>query len=93
MVHREQLERYPGTLEELAGEVADLRYDALAAFLQALAARLTADANADEKRGRPRLATVLRGGRGRDRRRRSQHRGGLGDFLPAYVNPANQALQ
>ena len=62
MVHREQLERYPGTLDELAGEVSDLRYDALAAFFQALAAKLTTDAVADQARGRPRLAAALRGG-------------------------------
>jgi hypothetical protein len=37
MVHHEQIERYPGTLEELAVEIADLRYDALASFLRALA--------------------------------------------------------
>lgn len=62
MVHREQIERYPGTLDELAGEVGDLRYDALAAFLRALADKLAADAAADEGRGRPKLAAALRGG-------------------------------
>jgi len=47
---------------ELAGEVGNLRYDALAFFLRSLAAKLEADANADAGRGRPKLATTLRGG-------------------------------
>jgi len=59
MVHREDIERYPGTLAELAGDVGDLRYDALAAFLRALAAKLAADGDADARRGRPKLAAAL----------------------------------
>jgi hypothetical protein len=61
VVHREIIERYPGPLVQLAAEIADLRYDALAAFLQALAAKLGADADADAGRGRPKLAAALRG--------------------------------
>jgi hypothetical protein len=52
MIHREIIEHYPGTLAELAGELGDLRYDALAQFLQALARKLEADAAADIGRGR-----------------------------------------
>jgi hypothetical protein len=59
MVHREDVERYPGTLAQLAGEVGDLRYDALAAFLHALAAKLDADGSADVGRGRHKLAAAL----------------------------------
>jgi hypothetical protein len=62
VIHRDNLERFPGTLAELAGELGDLRYDALAGFLQALAAKLAADANADVGRGRPKLAQALRDG-------------------------------
>jgi hypothetical protein len=62
MVHRADVERYPGTLAELAGEVGDLRYDALALFLRSLAAKLESDASADAGRGRPRLSAALRGG-------------------------------
>jgi hypothetical protein len=61
MIHRENIERYPGTLTELAGEIGDLRHDALARFLLALASKLEADADADAGRGRPRLAAALRG--------------------------------
>lgn len=59
MVHREDVERYPGTLTQLAGEVGDLRYDALAAFFHALAAKLDADGGADAGRGRHKLAAAL----------------------------------
>jgi hypothetical protein len=59
MAHLVDVDRYPGTLTQLAGEVADLRYDALVVFLRSLAARLESDANADADRGRPRLARRL----------------------------------
>jgi hypothetical protein len=65
MIHWEDIERYPGTLAELAGEVGDLRYDALASFLRSLAAKLESDGNADAGRGRPKLAASLRGGAAR----------------------------
>ena len=60
MIHRDSVERYPGALIELAEEIGDLRYDALAAFLNALAEKLNADAGADARRSRPRLAAALR---------------------------------
>ena len=62
MIHRTDVERYAGTLAELAGDVGDLRYDALVYFLESLAAKLVADAGADKARGRPRLADALRNG-------------------------------
>jgi hypothetical protein len=60
MVHREDVERYPGTLADLAEEVGDLRYDALAEFLRLLSAKLERDAGRDQGRGRGRLAAELR---------------------------------
>jgi hypothetical protein len=62
MIHRDNVERYPGGLDELAVDVGNLRYDALGEFLQLLAAKLEADAVADEGRGRRRLAAALRDG-------------------------------
>jgi hypothetical protein len=50
------------TLPRAGGEVGDLRYDALAGFLRALADKLGADSVADAGRGRPRLAAALRDG-------------------------------
>ncbi|MDY3561050.1 hypothetical protein R5W23_002309 [Gemmata sp. JC673] len=60
MPHANHVERYPGTLAELATELGDLRYDALATFLEELAAKLEADSLADGARGRGKLAAALR---------------------------------
>ncbi len=59
MTHTDHVERYSGTLAELAAELGDLRYDALAAFLAALAAKLAADSTQDAARGRAKLAAAL----------------------------------
>ena len=59
MIHREDIEQYPGTLTELANDVGDLRYDTLALFLRSLAAKLESDGEADANRGRPKLAASL----------------------------------
>ncbi len=61
MIHRETIDGYSGTLAELADELGDLRYDALASFLRSLAAKLESDGNADAGRGRPKLAALLHG--------------------------------
>jgi hypothetical protein len=60
MEHADRVERYPGTLAELAEELGDLRYDALADFITALSAKLANDAGQDTVRGRKRLAAELR---------------------------------
>lgn len=60
MIHREEIEKYPGTLTELANELGDLRYDALAVFLRALSEKLEQDADADSDRGRVKLSSALR---------------------------------
>ena len=59
MPHASRVERYPGTLAELAADLAHLRYDALAAFLAELATKLEADSLADAARGRAKLAAAL----------------------------------
>lgn len=59
MVHRENVDRYPGTLAQLALELGDLRYDALAEFLRTLATKLAADGIGDMTRGRTKLAAAL----------------------------------
>jgi len=60
MTHADSVERYPGTLAELAEELGNLRYDALASFLAALATKLEGDSLADAARGRKQLAVVLK---------------------------------
>ena len=59
MTHADHVGRYPGTLAELAEELGNLRYDALAAFLAALAAKLETDSGKDAARGRKKLAAAL----------------------------------
>lgn len=59
MRHPDCISRYPGSLDDLATEVGDLRYDALATFLHALSAKLASDGDKDGARGRARLAASL----------------------------------
>lgn len=59
MIHASTLEKYPGSLAELANDLGDLRYDALAEFLAHLSQKLTEDGNQDQERGRPQLAHRL----------------------------------
>jgi hypothetical protein len=59
MQHANYVERYPGTHAELADELGNLRYDALATFLSALAAKLEVDSLQDAARGRKKLAAAL----------------------------------
>ncbi len=46
-------------LKDLATQIGDLRYDALADFLDALSQKITSDAQKDEARGRIKLAKNL----------------------------------
>ena len=59
MQHQSTVTRYPGSLDQLAIDVGDLRYDALEQFLNALAAKLKRDSAADAQRGRHQLAALL----------------------------------
>lgn len=59
-IHRDHIEAYPGDLEQLANDIGNLRYDALAAFLSALSEKLAVDSAADAGRGRAKLAARLR---------------------------------
>ena len=58
--HPVEVERYLGKdLEQLAEDIGNLRYDALAEFLSALSYKLKRDSRADKKRGREKLAQGL----------------------------------
>tara|TARA_Y100000310_G_scaffold345531_1_gene466129 strand:- start:48193 stop:48465 length:273 start_codon:yes stop_codon:yes gene_type:complete len=59
MRHPVNLRDYHGTLTELAREIADFRYDALAEFIGYLADDLTRQAESDGKRGRPQLSRTV----------------------------------
>ncbi len=62
MTHYDAVQNYAGTLTELAGDIGDLRYDALVEFLTLLSAKLALDAEKDAARGRARLAAALQNG-------------------------------
>lgn len=57
MKHKKQIEGY--SLEDLAEEVGNLRYDALQEFLGLLSKKLHKDSEADWDRGRPQLSRAL----------------------------------
>jgi len=57
--HPIDLPRYSGTLQELAEDIADMRYDSLAAFVEHLADKIHADADNDLEHGRRQLASKL----------------------------------
>lgn len=59
MIHHENIQKYTGTLEDLATELGDLRYDALANFLHAFSKKIATDAAKDRSRKRIKLAKSL----------------------------------
>ena len=61
MIHHQTVEGYSGTPEQLAEDIGNLRYDALAEFLRLLAEKIQRDGAKDKARGRPRLAAALQG--------------------------------
>ena len=59
MIHTDTIEKYPGSLQELAAELGDLKYDALAEFLGHLSAKIQLDGDKDAGRRRHKLAHEL----------------------------------
>ena len=59
MIHYDAVQNYTGSLAELAEDVGNLRYEALAEFLQLLSAKVAQDAEKDAGRGRAQLASAL----------------------------------
>ena len=59
MIHNNKPESYTGTLTELAAEIGNLKYDALAEFLDLLSQKIKYDGDKDEARGRIKLASHL----------------------------------
>lgn len=57
--HKKHPENYSGSIEELAEELGNLRYDTLQNFLEVLSQKLAKDGDADFKRGRLKLAKSL----------------------------------
>ena len=59
MVHKTEMDHYDGGIPQLANDLGDLRYDALADFLRLLSAKLEMDGDKDQARDRVRLAKQL----------------------------------
>lgn len=59
MKHPNNIPNYSKTIAELAKDIGNLKYDSLAEFLSHLGDDLMRQAEADKKRGRPRLASQL----------------------------------
>ena len=52
MKHKTYIEKYDGSLEELAEDIGNLRYDALTDLLKLLSAKLNKDSESDLFRNR-----------------------------------------
>ncbi len=59
MIHPQNVEKYAGDLTELAEDIGNLKYDALAEFLHALSAKIEKDGAKDKARGRIQLSSSL----------------------------------
>lgn len=59
MEHKSNIEKYDGNLKELAQDIGNLKYDALAEFLDHLSSKIFEDSKKDKKRGRAKLAESL----------------------------------
>lgn len=59
MLHKDEVENYSGTMQELAEEVGNLKYDALANFLDLLSQKIENDGMKDAERKRFQLAKQL----------------------------------
>ena len=60
MKHKTYIEKYDGSLEELAEDIGNLRYDALTDLLKLLSAKLNKDSESDLFRNRVKLAACLK---------------------------------
>lgn len=59
MIHTSEVTNYPGSMEELVEEIGNLKYDALAKFLEMLAHKIETDGKKDESRNRIKLSGNL----------------------------------
>ena len=60
MIHPKQIDRFNGSLTELAEDLGNLQYDVLAEVLGLLAAKIEQDVTKDSERGRVKLAASLK---------------------------------
>lgn len=59
MIHKDKIDNYNGSMEELAEDLGNLKYNALGDFLELLATKIQKDSNKDRSRARVKLAKQL----------------------------------
>lgn len=59
MKHPDHVKKYDGTLEDLATDVSNMRYDSVATFLGYLANNLKSQADYDKSKARLKLASTM----------------------------------
>jgi hypothetical protein len=59
MKHPDHVEKYDGTLDDLAKDIGRMRYDSVADFLEYLAKDLQAQADYDKSKERPQLSGTM----------------------------------
>jgi hypothetical protein len=60
MKHKNYIEKYDGSLEALAEDIGNLRYDTLADLLKLLSTKINKDSQSDLSRNRVKLAACLK---------------------------------
>jgi hypothetical protein len=58
--HPDRVEKYPGSLKEMARDATNMRYDSLAEFVDYMADYLKQDSDADSERGRKKLESKIK---------------------------------
>jgi len=59
MIHKDHIDHYDQSMEQLAKDLGDLKYDALSQFLKLLSNKIQEDGQKDQARGRVKLAKEL----------------------------------
>ena len=59
MIHKDHIDHYDQSMEQLAKDLGDLKYDALSQFLKLLSNKIQEDGQKDQVRGRVKLAKEL----------------------------------
>lgn len=60
MIHKDNIDKYNGSMDDLIEDIGNLKYDALSDFLMKLSEKIEKDGNADFKRKRFKLAKELK---------------------------------
>ena len=59
MIHKDKVENYNGTMEQLSEDIGNLKYDSLSYFLSLLSNKLKEDSTKDKLNNRNKLSNCL----------------------------------